>query len=173
MGLDRSIVLFTIIALLSSFISADAFVKGIPSKQSAASRSRRTIVSAGLEIRPSVKSKSASIITAAAAAATAAPSTVGTIVAKALGYVIGVGSLAVYLPIVFSLLKKKSADGFSVATWVFNLMGITLAVIYPLKKGFPVSTFVELLLLVVQSTGILGKSCTFLCSTREYNYDVF
>ena len=58
MGLDRSIVLFTIIALLSSFISADAFVKGIPSKQSAASRSRRTIVSAGLEIRPSVKSKS-------------------------------------------------------------------------------------------------------------------
>lgn len=159
MGFHWSFVLFAIIASLSSFISADAFVKGIPSKQSATSRSRRTIVSAGLDISPIVKSKFSVIAAAAAAAATtAAPSTVGTIVAKALGYVIGVGSLAVYLPIVFSLLKKKSADGFSVATWVFNLMGITLAVIYPLKKGFPVSTFVELLLLVVQSTGILGKT---------------
>lgn len=49
------------------------------------------------------------------------------------------------------------ADGFSVATWVFNLLGITLACIYPLKKGFPISTFAELLLLVVQSTGILGE----------------
>ena len=158
MGFHWSFVLFAIIASLSSFISADAFVKGIPSKQSATSRSRRTIVSAGLDISPIVKSKVSVIAAAAAAATTAAPSTVGTIVAKALGYVIGVGSLAVYLPIVFSLLKKKSADGFSVATWVFNLMGITLAVIYPLKKGFPVSTFVELLLLVVQSTGILGKT---------------
>ena len=159
MGFNRSFVLFTATALLFSFISADAFVKGIPSKQSAASRSRRTIVSAGLDISPIIKSKASVIAVATAAAATtAAPSTVGTIVAKALGYVIAVGSLAVYLPIVFSLLKKKSADGFSVATWVFNLMGITLAVIYPLKKGFPVSTFVELLLLVVQSTGILGKT---------------
>lgn len=158
MGFHWSFVLFAIIASLSSFISADAFVKGIPSKQSATSRSRRTIVSAGLDISPIVKSKVSVIAAAAAAATTAAPSTVGTIVAKALGYVIGVGSLAVYLPIVFSLLKKKSADGFSVATWVFNLMGITLAVIYPLKKGFPVSTFVELLLLVFQSTGILGKT---------------
>ena len=115
-----------------------------------------------------LKSITTAVVAAAASpVAAVAPSTVGTVVAKFLGYVIGAGSLAVYLPIVFSLLKKKSADGFSVATWVFNLMGITLAVIYPLKKGFPMSTFVELILLVIQSTGILGKTSAYRFSTDK------
>lgn len=153
-----SVFAFTVIALFFVFVSADAFVKGIPSKQTTSSRLRRTAIDAGLKISTIKQSNTAVAVAAAAVqAAAAAPSTAGTIVAKALGYVIGAGSLAVYLPILLSLLKKKSADGFSVATWVFNLLGITLAVIYPLKKGFPMSTFVELVLLVVQSTGILGN----------------
>lgn len=145
--------LFAVLAVCLT-ISADAFISNIPSKRSA----RRAATKASLTSNVIQQSQVATILASGALQATAAaPARVGTIVAKALGYVIGVGSLAVYLPIVFSLLKKKSADGFSVATWVFNLMGITLAVIYPLKKGFPMSTFVELVLLVVQSTGILGN----------------
>ena len=153
----HSIACFTIIAIFLVLTSADAFVATVPSKRT----TRRSAIKAGLNTV--ILQKSHAVITVATAAAAAqttvvAPATIGTIVAKALGYVIGVGSLAVYLPIVVSLLKKQSSDGFSVATWVFNLMGITLAVLYPLKKGFPMSTFVELLIMVVQSTGILGTN---------------
>jgi hypothetical protein len=152
-----TVLAFSVISFFYVFISAEAFVNGIPSIKSTTRLSRRSAINSKLEISV-VKSFTAAVVaTAAAPVAAVAPATVGTVVAKFLGYVIGAGSLAVYLPIVFSLLNKKSADGFSVATWVFNLMGITLAVIYPLKKGFPMSTFVELVLLVIQSTGILGK----------------
>jgi mannose-P-dolichol utilization defect protein 1 len=101
-------------------------------------------------------------------AATASKPVLGDIIAKALGYVIGAGSMAVYLPILLSLLKNKSSDGFSAQTWVFNLLGISLACIYPIKKLFPLSTFVELLLLVVQSVGILGLICHYQGLTKEY-----
>lgn len=151
----HSIACFTIIAIFLVLTSADAFVATVPSKRT----TRRSAIKAGLNTV--ILQKSHAVITVATAAVqttVVAPATIGTIVAKALGYVIGVGSLAVYLPIVVSLLKKQSSDGFSVATWVFNLMGITLAVLYPLKKGFPMSTFVELLIMVIQSTGILGTN---------------
>jgi PQ loop repeat len=152
-----TVLAFSVISFFYVLISAEAFVNGIPSIKSTPRLSRRSAISSKLDIS-AVRSFTAAVVaTAATPVAAVAPSTVGTVVAKFLGYVIGAGSLAVYLPIVISLLNKKSADGFSVATWVFNLMGITLAVIYPLKKGFPMSTFVELVLLVIQSTGILGK----------------
>ena len=148
------VALIAVMAFSCVLTSADAFITSIPSKRAIRKANLKAVLN-GSVIK---QTRSAAMLAAAALQSTAAaPSTVGTMVAKALGYVIGVGSLAVYLPIVISLLKKKSSDGFSVATWVFNLMGITLAVIYPLKKGFPMSTFVELLLLVVQSTGILGN----------------
>ena len=101
-------------------------------------------------------------------AATASKPVLGDIIAKALGYVIGLGSILVYLPILLSLLKNKSADGFSAQTWVFNLLGISLACVYPYKKLFPLSTFVELVLLVVQSVGILGLICHYQGLTKEY-----
>ena len=148
------VALIAVMAFSCVLTSADAFITTIPSKRATRKANLKAVLNGSvLKQTPSA----AMLAAAALQSTTAAPSTVGTMVAKALGYVIGVGSLAVYLPIVISLLKKKSSDGFSVATWVFNLMGITLAVIYPLKKGFPMSTFVELLLLVVQSTGILGN----------------
>ena len=152
------VALFTLVTLFLLIVSSDGFVAGVPSKRTA----RRTTIKASLKVNVVKRSHAAVALTAAAAAQAAivapATATVGNMIAKALGYVIAIGSLAVYLPIVISLLQKKSADGFSVATWVFNLMGITLAVIYPLKKGFPLSTFVELVIMVVQSTGILGNS---------------
>lgn len=153
-----TVLAFSIVSFFYVVISAEAFVNGVSPMKSTPCLSRRPTIGSRLEMS-AVKSFTTAVVAAVAPpVAAVAPSSVGTVVAKFLGYVIGAGSLAVYLPIVFSLLKKKSADGFSVATWVFNLMGITLAVIYPLKKGFPMSTFVELVLLVIQSTGILGKA---------------
>lgn len=101
-------------------------------------------------------------------AATATKPVLGDVIAKVLGYVIGAGSMAVYLPILLSLLKNKSSDGFSAQTWVFNLLGISLACIYPIKKLFPLSTFVELTLLVAQSVGILGLICYYQGMMKEY-----
>jgi hypothetical protein len=151
-----------VIAALSLIISANSFVRSIPSKITTTTKSKRSSLKAGLRDIITKQRTHAIIATATAATAEVVKPTVGNIVAKALGYVIGVGSLAVYLPIVISLFQKKSADGFSAATWMYNLIGITLAVVYPLKKGFPTSTYVELLLLVAQTTGILGKEHTYI-----------
>ena len=107
----HSVAFRNVVIFLFVLVSAVAFVNGIPSKQTSLSRARKAVTGTKLKLKVADHLHSASIV--AAASAVAAPSTVGTIVAKALGYVIGAGSLAVYLPIVFSLWKKKSADGFS------------------------------------------------------------
>ena len=81
--------------------------------------------------------------------------------AKTLGYLMGAGSLLLYSPIILKLLNTKQADGFSELTWVFNLVGLSAAVLYPFKRGFPLSTYIELLNLTVQSFAILGIVCTY------------
>jgi len=75
--------------------------------------------------------------------------------------------MAVYIPIVVAVLQKR-AVGFSAQTWVANLAGISLACIYPIKKAFPLSTYVELVLLVMQSVGILGLICHYQQLTVPY-----
>lgn len=77
-------------------------------------------------------------------------------IAKLLGYVMGLGATAVYSPIIFTLLKAKSAEGFSVDTWKYSLVGLTLAILYPFKKKYLLSTYAELLCVLVQSIGIFG-----------------
>lgn len=89
-------------------------------------------------------------------ASAAATGTAGNLVAKALGYVMGIGAMSLYTPIALNLYKNKNADGFSTATWVYNIIGMGIACIYPYKKGFAISTYIELIALVVQSVGILG-----------------
>jgi mannose-P-dolichol utilization defect protein 1 len=85
----------------------------------------------------------------------------GDAMAKTLGYLLGAGSLLLYSPIIVKLLNTKQADGFSELTWMFNLVGLSAAVLYPYKKGFPLSTYIELLNLAVQSSAILGIVCTY------------
>ena len=107
-----------------------------------------------------VASKSGGVGTASASS--------GDVVAKILGYTMGAGSLMLYSPIILKLLNTKRADGFSHETWIFNLVGLTAAVIYPFKKGFPLSTYVEILILCVQSFGILGLLCSYKGLLGEY-----
>lgn len=97
----------------------------------------------------------------AAAKSLTGSTSISVLIAKALGYVMGVGALLVYTPIIINLMKTKKADGYSTATWVFNLLGMTMACVYPFKKGFPVSTYIEILTLIVQSVGILGLICFY------------
>jgi len=110
------------------------------------------------------KKKDAALKVASAAASYKA----GDILAKFLGYAMGVGSMMVYTPIVLNLVKTKDASGYSAATWVFNLLGLTAAIVYPFKKGFPVSTYIEILILTVQSAGILGLVCYYQNLLKEF-----
>jgi mannose-P-dolichol utilization defect protein 1 len=111
-----------------------------------------------------------SIITASAAIA--APVVVEyslkTVIAKSLGYMIGIGAMALYSPIIIKLLKTKDSKGYSIQTWIFSIFGIGTQILYQYKKGFHISTYVELLITVVQSIGILGLISKFNGKAVEY-----
>lgn len=88
--------------------------------------------------------------------------------ANFLGYAIGIGSLSLYSPIIYTILSRKSAEGFAVQTWVFNLIGLSFAAAYPYQKGYTFSTYAELLILSIQSVGILGLVCYFKGLMTQY-----
>lgn len=53
-------------------------------------------------------------------------------------------------------------------TWIYNLIGLTIACLYPYKKGFGVSTYIEILAIAIQSAGILGLICYYQDKLKEY-----
>ena len=102
------------------------------------------------------------------AALTSKRTTIGNFVANGLGYVMGFGAVVVYFPIVIKLLTSKSSDGLSLQTWIFNLLGLSLSVYYPFKKDFPISTYMELITVAVQSFFILFLVCFYRGLTSQY-----
>ncbi len=52
----------------------------------------------------------------------------------------GIGAMSLYTPIALNLYKNKNADGFSTATWIYNIIGMGIACIYPYKKGARILT---------------------------------
>lgn len=90
------------------------------------------------------------------------------ILAKSLGYVMAVGAMVIYTPILIKISKQGSAAGFSVSTWIFNIIGLSLSIAYPMKKGFPFSTYMELVGACCQSIGILGLLCHYTGRFSEY-----
>lgn len=89
-------------------------------------------------------------------------------IATFVGYFIGAGAIALYLPIILDILKSKNVEGVSVATWVTALASFSLALIYPLKKRFAFSTYIELVALHIQSFIILGIICTYKLMLKEF-----
>ena len=87
--------------------------------------------------------------------------TTKTLCANALGYVMGIGAVSVYAPILLKVVKKQDIEGLSIATWVFNVLGYAMSVAYPMKKGFPFSTYIELAGAGLQSLVILGLLCKY------------
>ena len=67
----------------------------------------------------------------------------------------GAGSLLLYAPILVRLVRSRSADGLSEATWWLQLFGFTTVCIYNSAKGFPLAAYVETLSFAVQSGFIL------------------
>ena len=83
------------------------------------------------------------------------------VVAKGLGYSLGVGAMAMYTPILFKLITSKDSSGFALSTWIMNVIGTLLAIAYPIKRGFPFSTYVELSAILLQLLSILAISCYY------------
>jgi mannose-P-dolichol utilization defect protein 1 len=88
--------------------------------------------------------------------------------ANIVGYVMGAGSLALYTPIIAKLLRNQHADGFSLTTWIFNLLGLLCSISYKVKKQFPVSTYIELIFAGLQSAVVLGLVSFYNGKFREY-----
>ena len=85
-----------------------------------------------------------------------------------LGYVMGSIAIALYLPIIVNILRIKSVEGISVATWISSLASFSLALIYPIKKKFALSTYVELIALHLQSFFIVGLICVYKNLLKEF-----
>jgi mannose-P-dolichol utilization defect protein 1 len=90
------------------------------------------------------------------------------LIARALGGVMAGGALLLYTPIISNLLRAKSGEGLSTQTWIFNLLGFTSAILYPMKRGFPVSTYIEGIALCFQSVTVLALLAHFNGQMKEF-----
>lgn len=92
--------------------------------------------------------------------------------AKLLGYAMGAGALVLYVPIIFKLVQQGNSDGFSTATWIYSLLGHSLALAYPMKMKFPLNTYSEILGSILQIIIILGITSYYLGRTFEFSLGI-
>lgn len=76
--------------------------------------------------------------------------------ARGLGWAISAASMSLYLPIAATVVRTGSADGLSVTTWALNALGFAAAIVYPLRKGFPISSYFDTICLEAQSVLVLA-----------------
>lgn len=81
--------------------------------------------------------------------------------AQGLGFAIGVGSVALYSPLLYRLWRKRTADGISVSVWVLKACSYSVSAAYSHAQGYPVSTYVEALSIGVQAFALLCLVCHF------------
>ena len=92
-----------------------------------------------------------------------------TVVASALGWTMSVAALNLYTPMIAELIKKKeeNAQKISTTTWSLQLLGFIIFVVYHIRSGYPLSTFLDFAALGVQSLVILVLASVF----REQGFD--
>lgn len=75
--------------------------------------------------------------------------------AQVLGYLIGLGSLMLYTPMAIRLFRQKTADGTAMVTWMMKLSAYTATDLYSLWKKYPISTYIETVIITVEAIIIL------------------
>lgn len=95
------------------------------------------------------------------------------VLAKAMGYSLGFGAMSLYSPIIYNLLSTKDSSGFAIPTWILNVLGTMLAISYPIKRGFPFSTYVELSAVLVQGIFVLGLVCLYRGLLPQFMLGIF
>lgn len=82
-----------------------------------------------------------------------------TTLANMAGYAMGMGSMVVYTPMLAKALRQRDLEGMAVGTWVCYALSCALSVAYPMRMGFPVSTYVDLVLIGLQAVLMLALLC--------------
>jgi mannose-P-dolichol utilization defect protein 1 len=77
------------------------------------------------------------------------------LVATALGYLIGLGSLLLYTPIAVRVVRQRSADGLALSTWWLKLGSYLCSDVFYITKGYPLSTYVETLTVTIEAGVVL------------------
>ena len=92
-----------------------------------------------------------------------------TVVASALGWTMSVAALSLYTPMIAELVQKKreNAEKISTTTWSLQLLGFIIFVVYHIRSGYPLSTFLDFAALAVQSLAILVLTSVF----RDQGFD--
>ena len=67
------------------------------------------------------------------------------------GWAVSIGALALYLPILIRLLRTRKSGGLVLSTWVSNTLGYVVLLIYPLSRRYPLSSYLEYAVLLVQA----------------------
>ena len=77
-------------------------------------------------------------------------------IAGALGYVVGAGSLALYTPILLRVGRSGDASGLTLSTWWLKLASYTCSDVYSFANGYPLSTYLETLIITVEAALVLA-----------------
>ena len=77
------------------------------------------------------------------------------LVAQALGYLVGTGSLFLYTPIAIRVCRQRDASGLTLSTWWLKLISYTLTNVYSFANGYPISTYVETIIITVEAFVVL------------------
>jgi mannose-P-dolichol utilization defect protein 1 len=85
----------------------------------------------------------------------AATTTDATFLATSLGYLVGAGSLILYTPIAVRILRQRTADGLTLSTWWLKLAAYSCSDIYAFTNGYPLSTYVETLIITAEAFVVL------------------
>lgn len=94
-----------------------------------------------------------SILIAAASSSTADDG--ASRLAQGLGYLVGAGSFLLYTPIAVRVVRQKSANGLTLSTWWLKLASYTCSDVYAYTRGYPLSTYVETLVITAEALVIL------------------
>lgn len=77
------------------------------------------------------------------------------LLAQGLGYLVGAGSFLLYTPIAVRIVRQKNADGLTVSTWWLKLASYTVTDVYNFTRGYPLSTYVETLVITAEALVLL------------------
>ena len=72
------------------------------------------------------------------------------LLSKALSFAIIAGSVIMQAPQIYKIVKARSAAGLTPLGWMSSVVAMTLTVSYNYRKGYPFSTYGELIFIMVQ-----------------------
>ena len=82
-------------------------------------------------------------------------------IASGIGYVIGAGSVFLYTPMIYRVVRRGSADGLSPSTWLMKFFCYSFNSAYNIYHEYPLSSYSEIIALWLQAALMLFLVCWF------------